>query len=442
MDQNIIVCCGRQVGKTDVVAFKGVIELFYNEFPFECMIISKSEGMARNMFSRIVHLIDKNNILRWCMYSLSKTEGTLDTGARIYSKPAGTEGTSARGPRPKLLIVDEAAYVPDAVFRAISPSVMGVNGYKIYLSTPAGRIGTFWEVWNKSEEFKDWHREQLPHWGVPWNTEDACRKSADLEGYTTDEFRQEYGGEFIDFSLNAFPLNLIKACWKRPPKVKYCRQVGEPDKDYYAGMDVGYTVDETVLMITHKELNSSKHPQYSNEPWWVYVDAIYVWSGMTPAQIALECQTNIFPYWRIRRLNIDSAGKGEALLYAFIDRDKALQSVMNPLPIHSSQVKIELYINALTLMSNFQVKFPNPSHEPMTRKLRMQLAQLKKETTKAGRVVIGHPGTFSGGTGTGHKYHDDHYDALSLALYNYMMMIPNRISLAFASYGKAFGGRR
>jgi hypothetical protein len=59
-----------------------------------------------------------------------------------------------------LLIIDEAARVPDDVFRAVSPMLAVSGGRLICLSTPYGKRGFFYDAWARGGA--DWHRIEIP----------------------------------------------------------------------------------------------------------------------------------------------------------------------------------------------------------------------------------------------------------------------------------------
>ena len=65
-----------------------------------------------------------------------------------------------------LLIVDEAAFIDDAVFRnALEPTVAGVNGKIILSSTPNGQKGYYWEMFDPNDVLKTHEYERYWfHW--------------------------------------------------------------------------------------------------------------------------------------------------------------------------------------------------------------------------------------------------------------------------------------
>ncbi|HZZ80266.1 MAG TPA: terminase family protein [Gemmataceae bacterium] len=116
----------------------------------------------------------------------------LANGSRILSLP-GTEKTVRGYSGVALLIIDEAARVDDALYRAVRPMLAVSKGRLIALSTPFGKRGWFHDAWHSEEP---WQRLRI--------TADECpRISASFlaeERRALGErwYRQEYLCSFED----------------------------------------------------------------------------------------------------------------------------------------------------------------------------------------------------------------------------------------------------
>ena len=92
-----------------------------------------------------------------------------------------------------LLVIDEAARVPDAVYKALRPMLAVADGDLWMLSTPAGKSGFFYENWEHGGD--EWERMAVP----------ATECSRISEKFLEEErrqmgeiwFRQEYMCEFV-----------------------------------------------------------------------------------------------------------------------------------------------------------------------------------------------------------------------------------------------------
>ena len=78
-------------------------------------------------------------------------------GSRIISLP-GTEQTIRGYSQVRLLVIDEAARVTDALYYAIRPMLAVSGGRLIALSTPAGKRGFFYEEYTAG---LGWERVQV-----------------------------------------------------------------------------------------------------------------------------------------------------------------------------------------------------------------------------------------------------------------------------------------
>jgi hypothetical protein len=78
---------------------------------------------------------------------------TLANGSRLISLP-GEEGTIRGYSGAKLLILDEAARIPDPLYQSVRPMLATSKGKLMALSTPWGQRGWFYEAWHNQEAWK------------------------------------------------------------------------------------------------------------------------------------------------------------------------------------------------------------------------------------------------------------------------------------------------
>jgi hypothetical protein len=77
----------------------------------------------------------------------------LENGSRIVSLP-GEESTIRGFSGVALLVVDEAARVPDPLYFAVRPMLAVSRGRLVCLSTPFGKRGWFFDAWHSAESWK------------------------------------------------------------------------------------------------------------------------------------------------------------------------------------------------------------------------------------------------------------------------------------------------
>jgi hypothetical protein len=83
---------------------------------------------------------------------------SLTNGSRIVSLPASPDtirGYSAVD----LLVIDEAAMVPDELWIAVNPMLAVSQGRLICLSTPLGKRGWFYDIWHDQQS--EWERVRV-----------------------------------------------------------------------------------------------------------------------------------------------------------------------------------------------------------------------------------------------------------------------------------------
>ncbi|MEZ5351347.1 MAG: terminase family protein [Bryobacteraceae bacterium] len=200
--RRILLNCSRQWGKSTVTAAKTV---------HRALMVPGLLAVAMSPSARqTAELLRKmSGFLRKCGVTV-KGDGDnemsflLPNGSRIVGLPGGEahiRGFSSVG----LLVIDEAARVADASYRAARPMLAVGGGSLLLLSTPFGKRGFFYEAWSGGE---DWLRIEAKAEGcgrIPAAFLDEERKSLG-EAW----FRQEYGCEFIDNETRLFSDELIQ----------------------------------------------------------------------------------------------------------------------------------------------------------------------------------------------------------------------------------------
>src|SRR5262249_29494890 len=89
----------------------------------------------------------------------SQTQLELRNKSRIISLP-GREGTIRSFGGVNLLVIDEAARVPDDLYRSVRPMLAVSQGRLVCLSTPFGKRGFFWHEWTEGGDA--WQRVYIP----------------------------------------------------------------------------------------------------------------------------------------------------------------------------------------------------------------------------------------------------------------------------------------
>ena len=133
----------------------------------------------------------------------------LENGSRIVALPGSNEAT-LRGYTARLVVIDEAARVPDSTMAALRPSLAVSGGRILAISTPSGRRGWLFEAWESEE---DWLRIRVPAWEIPRIPESWLESEKLALGPLFD---QEYGCQFVQSELQYFSAETVAKIWKKP----------------------------------------------------------------------------------------------------------------------------------------------------------------------------------------------------------------------------------
>jgi hypothetical protein len=157
--RQLIMNCGRQVGKSTVVAALSVHTAIYTPGGL-ILVIGPSQRQSRELFIKI------STFLRKLEPSESLEEETklslvLANGSRIIALPGDNPRTVRGYSAPALVIEDEAAFVDDRTYDAIIPMLAAApDGRIVLMSTPFLSRGHFHSLWHDGGD--GWERFEHP----------------------------------------------------------------------------------------------------------------------------------------------------------------------------------------------------------------------------------------------------------------------------------------
>jgi hypothetical protein len=130
----------------------------------------------------------------------------LRTGSEVLALP-GSEETIRGIEAVDLLIVDEAALVPDDLFGAVYPMLATTNGRCVAMTTPRGKRGWFYREWG--EGGASWHRARVPATEIDRISPAWLERTRARLGDWM--YRQEFLCEFVDASEQYYATELVAA---------------------------------------------------------------------------------------------------------------------------------------------------------------------------------------------------------------------------------------
>jgi hypothetical protein len=216
-------CCSTAAGagKSTVVAALALAEAIFVPGT-TVLLVSRSFRQASELFRKIKDFHFK--VGEFLKHRRNANELMLKGNSRIVCLPCKAE--TIRGfSGVDLLLLDEAAQIPDDLYRTVRPMLAVSGGRMICLSTPYGKRGFYWDAWEHGGD--DWARIQIPAAELP--RIDPKFLESERRGLGESWYRQEYCCAFEALQGLVYPL--FSRCLTTGP-IPAGKRVG--------GIDFGY----------------------------------------------------------------------------------------------------------------------------------------------------------------------------------------------------------
>jgi len=421
-----IIVAGRQVGKTYMLALFALWWAFTRPDQ-TVLIIAPTLRQSKIVYERLRNIATAVPFISNHRIKDTLTETTFlgtdpkDKPSSIFCLPAGRTGEYLRGYPANLVIMDEAAFIPDKVFTAIRPAVAAVGGTIILSGTPFGEAGFFYETWvgeneKKHTEFK-WQKFKIPSILSPLISEAFLEDERESGTMTEAEYSMEYEAEFQSDADEFFPKHLIKRAlrdylyWIVEPKD---RRGIDDDKllirhdiksimpgDRIVGLDIArYGTDETAAVVVErlrdKTLTSVKRKTKLYK---------VIWSGTRRKQSVPESADwgrEIMELFQAKAIIVDSTGVGGGA-FDLLEREfgEQVEGVNFSVPVRRAMY------NTLKIALEKENLILNMDDSKMFRQFGGY--KLQKTDSATGEMKIKKDTTG----------HDDLVDALALAIWGY-----------------------
>jgi hypothetical protein len=150
-DRQILLNCSRQSGKSTVVSALALHTALFLSGSLT-LLLSPSQRQSMEIFRKV---IEAYQALGRPLAALQQTQLRLElaNGSRVLCLP-GREETIRSFGGVNLLVLDEAARIPDDLYRSVRPMLAVSQGRLIALSTPFGQRGWFWHEWRSEGAWK------------------------------------------------------------------------------------------------------------------------------------------------------------------------------------------------------------------------------------------------------------------------------------------------
>ena len=282
----------RQVGKSFTLAASLVYKALQKDGNLSlCVSVnsrSASEIIRKSQsFAQAVKELSGGKVT----FSSSFDQIRFSNGSRVLSLPSTSD--SLRGFTAACVAIDEAAFIPnlDDVLQAIGPTLSrNPDSALLLASTPAGKNGPFFDIWEKAKSDPEWHAQtttilDAANEGLDVDVESLKSLCPDPRAFEQEYmcvFQQEFG-TMLDTTLLDFsppPASLSHHSW--------------------AGIDVGRTHDRTCMSVI-REFGDS-----------VFVDELLTLDN-TPYQEQLDFIARLHAQRGFTAAYVDAGGIGNAV---------------------------------------------------------------------------------------------------------------------------------
>lgn len=197
--KRILLNCARQTGKSTTASFKALHGALYEPRTLT-LLLSPGLRQSTELFRKVrdAYLATGKPV---DYISDTALQLTLSNGSRIIALP-GTSGRIRGYSGARRIIIDEAAWVPDEMYRAVRPMLAVSGGDLIAMSTPWGRRGWWYDAWESSVAgSQEWERFEIPATMCPRISPEFLEEERVALG---SDFDSEYMCQFISSSATVF----------------------------------------------------------------------------------------------------------------------------------------------------------------------------------------------------------------------------------------------
>lgn len=203
-ERRIMLNCARQSGKSTVTSTLAVAET-HSKARALVLLLSPTLRQSSELFQKYMTVYRAAQDAGWALPSKYETKLTheLINGSRVVSlpgKPDTIRGFSAVS----LLIIDEAAFTSDLLYKGVRPMLAVSKGRLMLLSTPFGKRGYFHEEYSKRRD--KWHYLEVRATDNPRIDEEFLQEEREALGPLYD---QEYMCKFLDSETSMFDYDTI-----------------------------------------------------------------------------------------------------------------------------------------------------------------------------------------------------------------------------------------
>jgi hypothetical protein len=213
--KNFLLFCGRQVGKSEIVAW-AIATLLLNVPNIKLLIVSGVERQASSLYDKVLHYVEDNHrfALRSGKERPLKTEMKFKNGSMLITEPLGLDGASARRHTLHGIIIEEMQLVPEKAYESLTPMMLTTGGFLWLLGTAWATEGYVYERLSDKDFLvirvnSEQVAEQRPEPNRTIMLEYLAKERRRL---SEAQYAQEYLAIPQENARQVFPDNLIAKC--------------------------------------------------------------------------------------------------------------------------------------------------------------------------------------------------------------------------------------
>jgi hypothetical protein len=204
----------RQIGKSTTVAGKVTHRAWYR-YEQLILLIAPTLRQSVELIRKVKWFLQEAGCPKSAYKSGALSIEILHTGSRIIALPGGNPDNIRGFSAPDMIVIDEASFAKDQLYRSIRPMLMTSNGQLILISTPFTKRGFFWEIADRTDDDmgEKWSRYIVPAWDCP--RVDPKFLESERKAMGDWWFNSEYGGLFQEPQNSLFSVEMIQAARRK-----------------------------------------------------------------------------------------------------------------------------------------------------------------------------------------------------------------------------------
>lgn len=350
---NIILMCGRQVGKSEIIA-KKIADYLLNNPKKHIMIVSGVERQASGLYNKTLRYIEQSypKELKKGKDKPLRTVFKLKNGSILRTEPVGLDGSGARQHTLNGVIFEEMQLIPEDAFGAITPMLLTTGGFIWMLGTAWATEGYVYDRLKDPDFFvKRVNSEEVAELRPePQRTIMLKHLEKERERLGEAMYGQEYLAIPSEKIRQIFPDKLIKACMtlKRRDRIRQ-------ENRHVCGIDpAGLGEDEGAITILDTERDTAEQVEF-------IVTEKLMTTQTTDKVILLDEK------YDFKKIYVDDGGVGFGVFSELMNDDRtryktiALNNAQRSLSRGDEDrrktiLKEDLYINLLRMMERGKIR--------------------------------------------------------------------------------------